>query len=157
MKRKLLKWITLLLMVLPCICSAAQDNLVKIGNTSNGVAYIDSGNVTAIKKDNKLFVVVPMEEHYTNPQFLAKLRNSGPKLKKASMTVYLYMFNNNGTKYCIVSRFITDKEGKICADLGKDLTMKSVDNSVVLIKAYEAAYSVLERKQKLMQSIKRGG
>lgn len=157
MKRRLLLWLALVILALPCVCSATQDNLIKIGNTSNGVAYIDSANVTTIKKDDKLFVLVPMEEHYTNPKFLAKLRNSGPKLKNAAMTVYLYMFNNNGTQHCIVSRFITDKEGKICADLGKDFVMKPVGKSVVLIKAYEAAYSILERKQKMLQKVRRGG
>lgn len=153
MKRKLLLWLTLLLLLVPSLCCGAQS-LVEIGKTANGVAYVDEGNVAAIKKDGQIYMLVPLEEHYTNEEFLARLRKSGAGMEQAAMTVYLYMFNNNGTEYCIPTRFIADGEGKLCKDLGKDMVMKPVNNSRVLVKAYEAAYTALERKQRLMKGMR---
>ena len=104
-----------------------------------------------------MYMLVSMEEHYSNPQYLAKLRKSDPRLKQVSMRVFLYMFNNNGTQYCMPSRFMADAEGKVCLDLGADMVMKPVNNGVTLVKTYETAYAVLERKQKMMQKVRRGG
>ena len=157
MKRKLLIWLTLLLIALSSTCFAASDNLVKIVDTSNGKIYVDTNSVTPFIKDNKMYMLVSMEEHYSNPQYLAKLRRSDSRLKQVSMRVFIYMFNNNGTQYCMPSRFMADAEGKVCLDLGVDMVMKPVDNSVTLVKTYEAAYAVLERKQKMMQKVRRGG
>ena len=157
MKRKLLIWLTLLLIALSSTCFAASDNLVKIVDTSNGKIYVDTDSVTPFMKDNKMYMLVSMEEHYSNPQYLAKLRKSDPRLKQVSMRVFIYMFNNNGTQYCMPSRFMADAEGKVCLDLGADMVMKPVNNSVTLVKTYETAYAVLERKQKMMQKVRRGG
>lgn len=157
MKRKLLIWLTLLLIALSSTCFAASDNLVKIVDTSNGKIYVDTNSVTPFIKDNKMYMLVSMEEHYSNPQYLAKLRKSDPRLKQVSMRVFIYMFNNNGTQYCMPSRFMADAEGKVCLDLGADMVMKPVNNSVTLVKTYETAYAVLERKQKMMQKVRRGG
>lgn len=157
MKRKLLIWLTLLLIAFSSTCFAASDNLVKIVDTSNSKIYVDTNSVTPFIKDNKMYMLVSMEEHYSNPQYLAKLRRSDPRLKQVSMRVFIYMFNNNGTQYCMPSRFMADAEGKVCLDLGADMVMKPVNNSVTLVKTYEAAYAVLERKQKMMQKVRRGG
>ena len=157
MKRKLLIWLTLLLIALSSTCFAASDNLVKIVDTSNSKIYVDTNSVTPFIKDDKMYMLVSMEEHYSNPQYLAKLRKSDPRLKQVSMRVFIYMFNNNGTQYCMPSRFMADAEGKVCLDLGADMVMKPVNNSVTLVKTYETAYAVLERKQKMMQKVRRGG
>lgn len=153
MKRKLLVLLMVVLLSVPSLGSAAQS-LVEIGKTANGVIFLDESNVAAIKKDMQIFMLVPMEEHYTNEQFIYRLRKSGAGMEQAAMTVYLYMFNNNGTQYCIPSRFVADGEGKICKDLGKSLEMKLVNNSRILVKAYEAAYKVLERRQRLAKSMR---
>ena len=113
MKRKLLIWLTLLLIALSSTCFAASDNLVKIVDTSNGKIYVDTNSVTPFIKDNKMYMLVSMEEHYSNPQYLAKLRKSDPRLKQVSMRVFIYMFNNNGTQYCMPSRFMADAEGML--------------------------------------------
>ena len=157
MKRKFLVWLMLLLIAFSSTCFAAFDNLVKIVDTSKSKIYVDTNSVTPFIKDNKMYMLVSMEEHYSNPQYLAKLRRSDPRLKQVSMRVFIYMFNNNGTQYCMPSRFMADAEGKVCLDLGADMVMKPVDNSVTLVKTYEAAYAVLERKQKMMQKVRRGG
>ena len=154
MKRKFLVWLVLFLIVLSSTCFAASNNLVKIADTSNGKIYVDIESVSAITKDNQIYMLVVMEEHYKNSQYLAKLRQSNPKLKQASMRVFLYMFNNNGTQYCVPSRFMADVEGKVCLDLGADMVMKPVNKSITLIKTYEMGYSVLERKQKMLQKVK---
>ena len=154
MKQKFLIWLTLLLLVVPSFCSAAPNNLVKIADTTNSIIYVDTESVTAITKDNLIYMLVAMEEHYKNSEYLAKLRKSNPKLKQASMRVFLYMFNNNGTQYCVPSRFMADAESKVCLDLGADMVMKPVNKSITLIKTYEMGYSVLERKQKLLQKAK---
>ena len=114
MKRKFLIWLTLLLLVVPSLCSAAPNNLVKIADTTNSTIYVDTESVTAITKNNQIYMLVAMEEHYKNSQYLTKLRQSNPNLKQASMRVFLYMFNNNGTQYCVPSRFMADAEGKVC-------------------------------------------
>ena len=157
MKRKFLIWLTLLLLVVPSLCSAAPNNLVKIADTTNSTIYVDTESVTAITKNNQIYMLVAMEEHYKNSQYLTKLRQSNPNLKQASMRVFLYMFNNNGTQYCVPSRFMADAEGKVCLDLGADMVMKPVNKSITLIKTYETGYSVLEHKQKMMQKVRRGG
>lgn len=154
MKRKFLVWLVLFLIVLSSTCFAASNNLVKIADTSNGKIYVDTESVTAITKDNQIYMLVAMEEHYKKSEYLAKLRQSSPKLKQASMRVFLYMFNNNGTQYCVPSRFMADVEGKVCLDLGADMVMKPVNKSITLIKTYEMGYSVLERKQKMLQKVK---
>ena len=154
MKRKFLVWLVLFLIVLSSTCFAASNNLVKIADTSNGKIYVDTESVTAITKDNQIYMLVAMEEHYKNSQYLAKLRQSNPKLKQAGMRVFLYMFNNNGTQYCVPSRFMADVEGKVCLDLGADMVMKPVNKSIILIKTYEMGYSVLERRQKMLQKAK---
>ena len=156
MKYKFLILVTLFLLLLSSVCGAASKDLIKITDTSNGVVYVDSNSVVPLMRDNKLYLLVTMEEHYENPNYLAKLRNSDTKLKNATMRVFMYMFNNNGTQYCMPVRFIADAEGKVCLDMGADLVMKPVDNSVLLVKIYEAGYSVVERKQKLMNSMKKG-
>lgn len=152
--RRLILWSALVLLLLVPVLGSAQQRLVQIGQTANGIAYVDESNVTALKKGDQLFMLVPMEEHYTNEQFLAKLRNSGSNLEQAAMCVYLYMFTNNGTQYCIPQRFVTDANGKVCADLGSNMELKPVNNSKLLVRAYEAAYKVLERKQRLMKNLK---
>ena len=151
MRRKFLILLTLLLLVVSNLCSAAPNNLVKIADTTNSIIYVDTESVTAITKNNQMYMLVAMEEHYKNSQYLSKLRQSNPKLKQASMRVFLYMFNNNGTQYCVPSRFMADVEGKVCLDLGADMVMKPVNKSITLVKTYETGFSVLEKKQRLLK------
>ena len=136
------------------LVQAKEQELIELGKTSRGIAYVDSSNVVPLKRDGQLFVLVPMEEHFTDEAFLQKLRSSKKGMGKASKTVYLYMFNNSGTEYCIPKRFIADEEGFVCADLGTDMELKPVNNALVLVKAYEAAYNVLEKKKRFAEMLK---
>lgn len=154
MKSKFSLLLTVLLIMLCSFCDAASKDLIKIADTSNGSIYVDTSSVAPVAKNNKMYMLVSMEEHYTNSKYLTKLRNSDPKLKKVNMRVFLYMFNNNGTQYCMPGRFMVDVDGNICLDMGADLVMKPVNKSVILVKTYETAYTVLERKQKMLKKIK---
>ena len=153
MKKAFFICFLLLTALLGSLAEAKEQELIELGKTSKGIAYVDASNVVALKRDGRLFVLVPMEEHFTDQAFLKKLRTSKKGMEKASKTVYLYMFNNVGTEYCIPKRFVADEEGFVCADLGTDMQLKPVNNSVVLVKAYEAAYTVLEKKKRFAEMI----
>ena len=153
MKKALFIFLLLITALLGSLAEAKEQELIELGNTSRGVAYVDADNVTPLKREGKLYVLVPMEEHFTDQAFLQKLRSSKKELAKASKTVYLYMFNNAGTEYCIAKRFIADEEGYVCVDLGSDMQLKPVNNTVVLVKAYEAAYNVLEKKKRFAEML----
>ena len=154
MKKAVFICLLLITAMLGGLAEAKEQELIELGKTSKGVAYIDASNVVPLKREGKLFVLVPMEEHFTDQAFLKKLRSNKKGMEKASKTVYLYMFNNIGTEYCIPKRFVADEDGYVCADLGSDMELKPVNNTVVLVKAYEAAYTVLEKKKRFAEMIK---
>ncbi len=133
------------LCILP-LPSLAQT-LLEAGKTDCGVLYLDGDSVTTVKKDGRYYLAFFAEEKYTDAGFLAALRE-GEDMANASSSISLYLFNTFGSEYFIGASYIVDAEGKVCADLGADTTLKAVGNDKTLKNAYTMALKILERKNR---------
>ena len=123
----------------------------KVGNSDYGVVYINPDTVEAVQKDNVYYLVVSVEEVYTDKKFLEQLR-SGEDMQEAVSALDLYMFTNDGRFYCTPQRFVIDKNSKVCADLGGDVQMKPVDERIIT-DIYVSALKVLENRQRFQSMI----
>ena len=115
------------------------QSLIEAGKTDVGVLYIDSESVNTVKKDGKYYLAFFAEEKYTDQTFLASLRQ-GEDMQNAVSAVTLYLFNTFGNEYIIGS------EGKVCADLGADMTPVDARNNATMRNAYTMALKILQRK-----------
>ena len=131
---------------------AEANSEKKIGTTDLGVMYIDMDSVSAVKKDNTYYLIVSAEEKYTDEAFLAELRAS-EDMSDAVAELSLYMFTNDGRYYCVPQKYIVDSEGKVCADLGKDMQFKAIDDKI-LLEVYTNALKVLESKNRMQGMMK---
>ncbi|WP_303996589.1 hypothetical protein [Megamonas hypermegale] len=123
-----------------------QAQQQEVGKSDFGVVYIDTDTVDTVKKDNMYYLIVSVEERYTDETFLQQLRQS-EETKDAVSALDLYMFTNTGGFYCVPQRYLVDKDGKVCADLGSDMQMKPVDEKIIS-DIYVNALKVLENKQR---------
>ena len=128
-----------------------QAQQQKVGNSDFGVVYINPDTVEAVQKDNVYYLVVSVEEVYTDKKFLEQLR-SGEDMQEAVSALDLYMFTNDGRFYCTPQRFVIDKNSKVCADLGGDVQMKPVDERIIT-DIYVSALKVLENRQRFQSMI----
>ena len=111
------------------------QSLLEAGKTDVGVLYIDSESVNTVKKDGKYYLAFFAEEKYTDQTFL-----------NAVSAVTLYLFNTFGNEYIIGANYIVDSEGKVCADLGADMTPVDARNNATMRNAYTMALKILQRK-----------
>jgi len=126
--------------------TAIAQNMQQAGNTECGILYADMDSVKIVKKDGKFYLMVFGEERYTDKQFLKKL-HEGDGMGKVVSAIYLYLFNNNGTAYCIAANYLVDSEGKVCLDLGNDLVMKTIrKEDKALLNVYTMSLKSLELK-----------
>lgn len=121
------------------------QSLLEAGKTDVGVLYIDSESVNTVKKDGKYYLAFFAEEKYTDQSFLASLRQ-GEDMQNAVSAVTLYLFNTFGNEYIIGANYIVDSEGKVCADLGADMTPVDASNNATMRNAYTMALKILQRK-----------
>lgn len=128
-----------------------QAQQQKVGNSDFGVVYINPDTVEAVQKDNVYYLVVSVEEVYTDKKFLEQLR-SGEDMQEAVSALDLYMFTNDGRFYCTPQRYVIDKNSKVCADLGGDVQMKPVDERIIT-DIYVSALKVLENRQRFQSMI----
>ena len=128
-----------------------QAQQQKVGNSDFGVVYINPDTVEAVQKDNVYYLVVSVEEVYTDEKFLEQLR-SGEDMQEAVSALDLYMFTNDGRFYCTPQRYVIDKSSKVCADLGGDVQMKPVDERIIT-DIYVSALKVLENRQRFQSMI----
>ena len=143
-----------LLVCLLLLCSTAlASGLTKLGDTAGGAMYMNTEAVQPLRKDGELFLLVQLEEHYTNKDFLARLRASKPQLQKVTAASYLYMFTNKGTHYCLPQRLLLNQDETVAYDLGQDMKLQPV-KSRILVRAYENALQILERKQRIANMYK---
>ena len=124
--------------------SLAQTPL-EAGKTDVGVLYIDADSINTVKKDGYYYLAFFAEEKYTDAAFLAALRQ-GEDMQNAASNISLYLFNTFGSEYFIGASYIVDNEGKVCADLGADTTLKEVGNDKTMRNAYTIALKILQRK-----------
>ena len=121
------------------------QTLLEAGQTDVGVLYIDGDSVNTVKKDGYYYLAFFAEEKYTDQNFLAALRQ-GEDMANATSSVSLYLFNTFGSQYFIGASYIVDADGKVCADLGADTTLKYVGNDKTLRNAYTMALKILQRQ-----------
>lgn len=72
-----------------------QAQQQEVGKSDFGVVYIDTDTVDTVKKDNMYYLIVSVEERYTDETFLQQLRQS-EETKDAVSALDLYMFTNTG-------------------------------------------------------------
>ena len=132
---------TLCMLPLPTLA----QSLLEAGKTDVGVLYIDSESVNTVKKDGKYYLAFFAEEKYTDQSFLASLRQ-GEDMQNAVSAVTLYLFNTFGNEYIIGANYIVDSEGKVCADLGAEMTPVDARNNATMRNAYTMALKILQRK-----------
>ena len=147
---KLIHLIIIAVFVLFCLSltlPAAAQKMQKAGNTDCGTLYVDTDTVKTVKKDGQYYLAVAAEERYTDAEFLASLRQ-GEDMQQATAAVYLYLFDNRGANYCIAAAYIVDTEGKVCADVGSNMTLLPVGKDKTMSNAYSIALKALENRNR---------
>lgn len=139
--------LALCFLLFPCSSSYCQI-LTPIGVTPNGQLFLDEDSIQPLKKESQLYLLVAVEEHYTNQEFLMRLHQSRSELKKVTRAAYLYLFTNDGLRYAIPQRLLLDNDGNVALDLGGLMEQQPVQ-SKLLLQTYEKALSVLEYRQML--------
>lgn len=128
-----------------------QAQQQEVGKSDFGTVYIDTDTIDTVKKDNTFYLIVSVEEMYTDEAFLQYLQQ-GEDTKDAVSAIDLYMFTNDGRFYCTPQRYLVDKDGKICADLGSDMQMKPIDKKIIS-NIYTSALNFLKDKQRFQSMI----
>lgn len=147
---KLIHLIIIAVFVLFCLSltlPAAAQKMQKAGNTDCGILYVDTDTVKTVKKGGQYYLAVAAEEKYTDAEFLASLRQ-GEDMQQAAAAVYLYLFDNRGANYCIAAAYIVDTEGKVCADIGSNMTLLPVGKDKTMSNAYSIALKALENRNR---------
>lgn len=132
------------------------NDLLEAGKTSVGTLYVNAAKTEAVQKNGAYYLVVYAEEKYTDKVFLEKLRKN-KILKDVASTVYLYLFDNRGSSYCTVAKYLIDKQGKVCLDYGSDMQMKQLTaKDKTMLNAYTLCLKALENKKRLkVKSLKK--
>lgn len=128
-----------------------QAQQQEVGKSDFGTVYINTDTIDTVKKDNAFYLIVSVEEIYTDEAFLQQLRQS-EDTKDAVSALDLYMFTNDGRYYCMPQRYLVDKDGKVCTDLGSDMQMKPIDEKIIS-DIYVKALKSLEDKQRFQSMI----
>ena len=146
----MIRLITIAVSLLLCLAlalPAAAQKMQKAGNTDCGTLYVDTYMVKTVKKDGQYYLAVAAEEKYTDAEFLASLRQ-GEDMQQAAAAVYLYLFDNRGENYCVAAAYIVDTEGKVCADIGSNMTLLPVGKDKTMSNAYSIALKALENRNR---------
>ncbi|WP_282927094.1 YadA-like family protein [Megamonas funiformis] len=122
-----------------------QSNDKFIGKTNEGLIFIDPESVKTIVKDEQYYLVVAVDEYYTD-NILEKIKTK-QNIKNASYATSLYLFTNDGEFYCVPQKYILDDKDKICADLGSNMQMQLVDKPI-LNEVYVAALDILNQNKR---------
>lgn len=130
---------------------ASAQNLVQAGETDVGILFVDTDNVQSVKRDGAFYLAVLSYEKFTDQGYINALRED-EDLTQAVGAVYMYLFDNCGTKYCIVSHYIVEDDGKICLDLGANLELQPCTNNKTMLEAYTKALKALEDKNRWRKS-----
>ncbi len=118
------------------------------GATKVGALYVDTDKTSAVKKEGLYYLTVFAEEKYTDQVFLTKLRKD-KSLKDVVGAVYLFLFDNRGSSYCIAKKCLVDDQGQVCLDYGSDMQIKSLTvNDKTMLNAYTLCLKALENKKR---------
>ena len=150
-----MKWKTVILSLLVFLSSMVfslsdvHANSLKVaGSTNLGTLYVDVAKTETAYKNGAYYLVVFAEEKYNNKVFLEKLRQN-KILKDVVGAVYLYLFDNKGSSYCVVAKYLVDAQGKVCLDYGSDMQMKQLTaKDKTMLNAYTLCLKALENKKR---------
>lgn len=121
------------------------------GPTKVGDLYVDTDKTSAVKKDGAYYLTVFAEEKYTNQVFLTELHKN-KDLKNVAGAIYLYLFDNRGSSYCVAAKYLVDDKGQVCLDYGSDMQMKRLTtNDTAMLNAYTLCLKALENKQRVQK------
>ena len=142
-----MRYIKLLIMLILLSIAAVGNcqNLQKAGETDVGVLYVDVDSVQSLSKSGQLYLAVFAEEQYTDADFL-NLLHEDESLQNAVGTMYLYLFNSNGTEYTKAAHYIIDKDGKVCLDMGGETAVQQTKGSKGMLNVYTKALDALNKK-----------
>ena len=121
------------------------------GPTKVGDLYVDTEKTSAVKKEGAYYLTVFAEEKYTNQVFLTELHKN-KDLKNVAGAIYLYLFDNRGSSYCVAAKYLVDDKGQVCLDYGSDMQMKALTaNDTTMLNAYTLCLKALENKKRLQK------
>ncbi|MBR5589508.1 MAG: hypothetical protein IKW41_05090 [Phascolarctobacterium sp.] len=121
------------------------------GATDLGTLYVDTAKTETLHKNGAYYLTVFAEEKYTDKVFLAELRKD-EDLKNVVGAVYLYMFDNKGSSYCVVANYLVDDKGNVCLDYGSDMQMKRLTaKDETMMNAYTLCLKALENKKRFQK------
>lgn len=121
------------------------------GVTDLGTLYVDTAKTETLHKNGAYYLTVFAEEKYTDKVFLAELRKD-EDLKNVVGAVYLYMFDNKGSSYCVVANYLVDDKGNVCLDYGSDMQMKRLTaKDETMMNAYTLCLKALENKRRFQK------
>ena len=126
-----------------------MQGLQMAGYTKVGTLYVDTDKTSAVKKDGAYYLTVFAEEKYTDKVYLDILHKN-EMLKDVVGAVYLYLFDNKGSSYCVAAKYLIDAKGQVCLDYGSDMKMKRLTvNDTVMLNAYTMCLKALENKKRM--------
>ena len=121
------------------------------GATKLGMLYVDTDKTSAVKKEGAHYLAVFAEEKYTDQVLLTKLRKD-KKLKDVVGAVYLFLFDNRGSSYCIAANCLVDARGQVCLDRGSNMQMRKLTaKDTTMINAYTMCLKALENKKRFQK------
>ena len=125
-----------------------SQGLQVAGATDLGTLYVDTAKTGTLQKAGAHYLTVFAEEKYTDKIFLAELRKD-EDLKDVVGAVYLYLFDNRGSSYCVAANYLVDAQGKVCLDYGSDMRMKRLTaKDTTMLNAYTLCLKALENKKR---------
>ena len=150
-----MKWKSIILTIIVFFCylfysptNVKAQGLQLAGNTDLGVLYVDAAKTGILHKKGAHYLTVFAEEKYTDKVFLTELHKD-KYLKDVVGAVYLYLFDNRGSSYCIAANYLIDAQGKVCLDYGSDMQMKRLTaNDKTMLNAYTLCLKALENKKR---------
>lgn len=127
------------------------QGLQMAGATDLGMLYVDTAKTDTLQKQGNYYLAVFAEEKYTDKVFLAELRKD-EDLKNVVGAVYLYLFDNRGSSYCIAANYLVDEQGQVCLDYGSDMQMKILTaKDTTMLNAYTMCLKALENKKRFQK------
>ncbi|WP_405379589.1 hypothetical protein [Phascolarctobacterium sp.] len=121
------------------------------GATDLGNLYVDTAKTSTLHKAGVYYLTVFAEEKYTDKIFLTELRKD-EDLRNVVGAVYLYLFDNRGTSYCIAANYLVDAQGKVCLNYGGDMQMKALTaQDKTMLNAYTLCLKALENKKRFQK------
>ena len=127
------------------------SDLQLAGATKLGALYVDTDKTETLRKNDAFYLTVFAEEKFTDKAYLKELRKD-EKLKDVVGAVYLFLFDNRGSSYCVAANYLIDGQGKVCLDNGSDMKMKRLTaKDKTMLNAYTLSLKELENQKRFQK------